>query len=178
MPDRQGPLIDPLAPSDLVRCAEIEQILFAGDSPWPLEGFVAELRANYNTYFAARTEPGALIVGYAGISMLGPAGDHECEVHTIGVDPAFQGFGYGRALLEAMLEVADAAYAPVFLEVRTDNDPAITLYRRYGFETAGVRKNYYQPSGADAYTMVRPARVREEASGREQAKPLEGPANS
>ena len=31
------------------------------------------------------------------------------------------------------------------------------MYRRNGFEEVGVRKRYYQPSGADAYTMRRPA---------------------
>jgi ribosomal-protein-alanine N-acetyltransferase len=43
----------------------------------------------------------------------------------------------------------------VFLEVRTDNEPAITLYRGLGFVTVGVRKRYYRASGADAYTMRR-----------------------
>src|SRR5262249_23725562 len=38
----------------------------------------------------------------------------------------------------------------VFLEVRTDNDRAQRLYRRYGFVGIGVRRGYYQPSGAGA----------------------------
>lgn len=154
-------MIDALTPGDLARCAEIEAELFATDSPWPLAGFVAELRAPYNTYVAVRDETGGTVRGYAGISVLGRPGDHECEVHTIGVEPGRQGRGYGRALLDALLEVADRAHAPVFLEVRTDNDPAIALYRRNGFEIAGTRRNYYQPSGADAYTMVRGARAAE-----------------
>ncbi|ALG84172.1 ribosomal protein S18-alanine N-acetyltransferase [Gordonia phthalatica] len=161
MTDRAAPVIDALVPDDLVRCAEIEAELFAGDSPWPLSGFVSELRAPYNTYFAARLALGGPVIGYAGISVLGRPGEHECEVHTIAVEPGHQGSGHGRALLEAMLEVADRVHAPVFLEVRTDNDPAIALYERNGFEIAGTRRNYYQPSGADAYTMVRAARTTE-----------------
>jgi len=47
--------------------------------------------------------------------------------------------------------------APAYLEVRTDNTAAIALYQAHGFERLGLRKNYYQPSGADAYTMVRPS---------------------
>ncbi|MGO3325960.1 ribosomal protein S18-alanine N-acetyltransferase [Gordonia sp. (in: high G+C Gram-positive bacteria)] len=152
MPDSR---ISALTPSDLPRCAELEAQMFAGDSPWPLAGFVAELRADHNQYFAARTGAGTL-VGYAGVSVLGPAGDRECEVHTIAVDPEYQGHGYGRALLAALLGVADQEDAAVFLEVRTDNGPAIALYERNGFAVAGTRRNYYQPSGADAYTMVRP----------------------
>jgi ribosomal-protein-alanine N-acetyltransferase len=150
-------LVDALTPRDLPRCAELEAELFPGDSPWPLQAFVSELAAGHNRYFALRETRGGPVRGYAGISVLGPAGGHECEVHTIAVDPAYQGRGGGRALLAALLGVADAADAPVFLEVRTDNDPAVALYRSCGFEVAGMRRNYYQPSGADAFTMVRPA---------------------
>ena len=156
-------IIDALTPADLPRCAELEAQIFAGDSPWPLAGFVAELRADHNRYFALREQPDGPVVGYAGLSVLGPAGAHECEVHTIAVDPALRGRGGGRALLTAMLDVADGLevaehqVTPVFLEVRTDNVPAIALYQAAGFGIAGLRRNYYQPSGADAYTMVRPA---------------------
>ena len=68
-----------------------------------------------------------------------------------------RGRGLGRELLEALLAAADAAPGPVFLEVRTDNEPAIGMYSAHGFETIGVRKRYYRQSGADAYTMCRPA---------------------
>lgn len=149
-------IVDALTPRDLPRCAELEAELFVGDSPWPLAGFVSELAASYNHYFALRDTAGGEVTGYAGISVLGPAGGHECEIHTIAVAPDYQGRRGGRALLDAMLQVADAAAAPVFLEVRTDNEPAIALYVSRGFERVGVRRNYYQPSGADAYTMVRP----------------------
>jgi len=54
------------------------------------------------------------------------------------------------------LPAADAQDAPIFLEVRTDNEPAMALYHSYGFVTIGVRRGYYMPSGADACTMLRP----------------------
>ena len=75
---------------------------------------------------------------------------------TIGVDPEFQGLGIGRELLAALLEFAGGG--AVFLEVRTDNAPAIALYESVGFVTMGVRKRYYRVSGADAYTMRRDPR--------------------
>ena len=57
-----------------------------------------------------------------------------------------------------MLAIADELSRPVLLEVRTDNAAAITLYQAHGFVRLGLRKRYYQPSDADAYTMGRPRR--------------------
>ena len=148
-------MIGPLVARDSARCARIEALLFEGDSPWPAEAFRSEILAPHNHYFAVRD--GETLIGYAGISVLGLDGDLECEIHTIAVDPEFQGRGHGRALLATLLEIADSRKAPVFLEVRTDNETAINLYRRNGFDEIGVRRGYYQPSGADAYTMRRPA---------------------
>ncbi|MFT3714590.1 MAG: ribosomal protein S18-alanine N-acetyltransferase [Gordonia sp. (in: high G+C Gram-positive bacteria)] len=157
MTDQAGFVVDDLALADLPRCAELEAHLFAGESPWPLEGFVSELAAPHNRYFALRdSSGGGELAGYAGISLLGPPGEHECEIHTIAVAPEHRGRGGGRILLDRLLEVADAQAAPVFLEVRTDNTVALTLYGSVGFTVAGVRRNYYQPSGADAYVMARP----------------------
>ena len=96
------------------------------------------------------------MLGYAGLAMLGPRDDPEFEIHTIGVDPEQQGRGLGRALMDQMMHTADLMDGPVYLEVRVDNEPAIALYKRFEFFTAGVRKNYYQASGMDAYTMTRP----------------------
>lgn len=162
-------IIDGLTYADIPRCAALEKQMFAEDSPWPPKAFRAELNAPYNTYFAARAEPGGEVIGYAGISTLGGPGEYECEIHTIAVAPDHRGAGLGRALLTAMLDVADACDAPVYLEVRTDNEAAITMYSRHGFTTSGIRRHYYQPSGADAFTMMRPP-----ASGRQFDE--EGPA--
>jgi ribosomal-protein-alanine N-acetyltransferase len=84
-------------------------------------------------------------------------------VHTIGVDPAWQGRGMGRMLVGALLGVADEFGAPLYVEVRTDNDAAIALYHEHGFVRIGLRRRYYQPSGADAYTMARAAHAGERA---------------
>ena len=39
------------------------------------------------------------------------------------------------------------------LEVAANNDPAQTLYRRFGFAPVGVRPNYYPVTGQDALVM-------------------------
>jgi ribosomal-protein-alanine N-acetyltransferase len=145
--------IDALTPADADRCAQLEARLFDGDDPWPKEAFVREIASKHNRYVAARTPD--LLVGYAGISRLGRTPPFEYEVHTIGVDPAYQGRGIGRRLLDALLDFA--AGSVVYLEVRTDNAPAIALYRSAGFTEVGLRRRYYRVSGADAYTMRREA---------------------
>ncbi len=143
-----------LTPADAERCAELEAQLFDGDDPWPAVAFNRELASKHNHYVAARVA--GTLVGYAGISRLGRTPPFEYEVHTIGVDPAYQGRGIGRRLLDELLDFAGGG--AVYLEVRTDNDAAIALYRSAGFAQIGLRRRYYRVSGADAYTMRREAR--------------------
>jgi ribosomal-protein-alanine N-acetyltransferase len=149
--------IGALREADAARCAELERLLFPEDDPWSERAFRDELAAGH-PYLAARD--GELLVGYAGLGFVAGPPHAEAEIHTIGVDPAHQRRGIGRALLRALLAVADELGATVFLEVRTDNDAARTLYEAEGFTVVGLRKRYYRPSGADAHTMRRePRRV-------------------
>ncbi len=165
-------VIDALRESDAPRCAALEQLLFPGDDPWSAAAFREELAAGH-AYLAARSLGGArgvtarslggapedaLLVGYGGLAVVAPSPRAEAEVHTIGVDPAFQGRGIGRALVRGLLAVADALHAAVYLEVRTDNDAARALYESEGFAVVGLRRGYYRPSGADAHTMRRESR--------------------
>lgn len=147
--------LKPLRRKDSERCAEIERELFAGDDPWRAWAFEQELRAGH---FYLGAYDGDELVGYAGLAINGRPPHHEAEVHTIGVTKSWQHKGIGRAMLVELLRRADEESAPVYLEVRTDNDHAIALYEQYGFSRLGIRRRYYQPSGADAYTMAREAR--------------------
>ena len=163
-----------LTVGDAAACAEIEAVLFDGDDPWPVQAFVAELSQRYNYYVGAFTAvaddsgssreandsnesrpSGEVLAAYADVTRLGTPGAFEYEIHTIGVAPRFQRRGLGRQLMDALIAVVSEDPGPIFLEVRTDNEPAIALYREYGFDVAGLRKNYYPESGADAFTMVR-----------------------
>lgn len=143
-----------LAPGDAERCAELEAQLFDGDDPWPAAAFLRELAAEHIHYVAARADD--KLIGYAGIARLGRKPPYEYEIHTIGVDPAYQGQGIGREILNRLLIFA--ADDAVYLEVRTDNAAAIAMYESAGFVKLGLRRRYYRVSGADAYTMQRPAK--------------------
>lgn len=110
--------------------------------------FWAELAAGHR-YRVVRA-PAGQVLGYAGLA----TGPEMAEVHTIAVAPQSRRRGIGQRLLSDMLGAAQGL--PVVLEVRHDNAPAIALYRAHGFEQVGVRRGYYHPSGADAYTMIRP----------------------
>ncbi|MCB2108546.1 MAG: ribosomal protein S18-alanine N-acetyltransferase [Rhodobacteraceae bacterium] len=83
----------------------------------------------------------------------------EAEILTVAVDPERRRGGIGRALLiHAFAELDKNGVARCFLEVAQDNDAALGLYRRLGFEVTGKRANYYaNPSQGrvDAVTMTR-----------------------
>ena len=106
----------------------------------------------HNHYVAARVD--GELVGYAGISRLGRKPPYEYEIHTIGVDPALPGPGHRPHAARPVCSTSPTGET-VFLEVRTDNAAAISLYESVGFTMVGVRKRYYRVSGADAYTMRR-----------------------
>lgn len=152
---RQPFTLGPLRRQDIRDCVRLERRLFPGDSPWNAWAFESELDSD--AYYLGAYLDNGDVVGYGGLAFAGPPGDQESSVHTIGVDPDYQGNGIGKALLRALLVRADELKTPVFLEVRTDNDVAIALYEKHGFGRLGLRKRYYRPSGADAYTMMRPA---------------------
>jgi ribosomal protein S18 acetylase RimI-like enzyme len=65
--------------------------------------------------------------------------DDQTPELTIAVVPSCRGKGYGKELLEALLEKARAeSYAAVSLSVEPDN-PALHLYERHGFARVGER---------------------------------------
>lgn len=90
------------------------------------------------------------IVGYAGVDHGGDAAD----VMTIATTPKVRGTGLGRELLSRLTAAATAGGASaLLLEVRADNEPAIRLYEKAGFDRLNVRRRYYQPGDVDAIIM-------------------------
>ncbi|HMM28795.1 MAG: GNAT family N-acetyltransferase [Chloroflexota bacterium] len=75
------------------------------------------------------------------------------------VHDSYQGQGIGAALLEAAVTLAERWLAITRLEltVYTDNEPALALYRKFGFEIEGTLRDYAFRDGryVDAYLMAR-----------------------
>lgn len=71
----------------------------------------------------------------------------------------WQGKGAGTALMQAAIELADnwLNLIRLELEVYTDNEPAIRLYKRFGFVIEGTLRCFAFRGGhyVDAYLMAR-----------------------
>jgi [ribosomal protein S18]-alanine N-acetyltransferase len=80
----------------------------------------------------------------------------EAHITLLGIHPQYQRQGLGQMLLCALLDKARSiGMARATLEVRASNDGAIHLYEKYGFQTVGRRKKYYQDTGEDGVIMWR-----------------------
>lgn len=133
---------------DIPAVDSLEHSLFPND-PWSVEQWWRELATLHNHYWVV--EEDSKIVGYAGLSVQAP----DSDIQTIAIDPQSQGRGLGARLLAEMLKRArELGVRSIFLEVRTDNAPAIALYNKAGFERISERCNYY-PDGSSATIMRR-----------------------
>jgi ribosomal-protein-alanine N-acetyltransferase len=134
---------------DIPAVHDIEADLFPDDA-WSAEQFWQELSQPTRRYLVARGDDG--IVGYAGAFVMAP----DSDLQTIGVRADQQGHGVASELLDELLDEAARCRAThMLLEVRADNDRAVTLYERFGFARISLRRRYY-PDGSDALIMRRP----------------------
>ena len=78
----------------------------------------------------------------------------EAEILNLGVAPARQQKGIGRALVQAMLvRLRQVGVTTVFLEVRESNAVARRLYGDLGFAHVGRRRDYYRRPVEDAVVL-------------------------
>lgn len=150
-----GVSLRPMRPSDLDVVRGIEREVYRRG--WSRSVFRAELaRADTRDYLVATVPRGWLrreVVGYGGVMTV--AG--EAHITTLVVAPDLRRRGIAAVLLEALLERAVARGATAAtLEVRTSNEAARRLYRRFGFAPVGVRREYYPdgPSGTSEDALI------------------------
>ena len=110
--------------------------------PWTRGIFLECLASHYHSWVMSLLDDSGeeKIIGHCVISSA--AG--EAHLLNVCVCRDFQGEGFGRQLVEYMIEVIRGLNASVvFLEVRPSNHVAIELYESLGFNEIGIRKNYY-----------------------------------
>jgi ribosomal-protein-alanine N-acetyltransferase len=123
--------IRPMMEIDLPEVAAIEQGSYA--FPWSENIFRDCLRVGYT---CRALDLAGQIIGYGVMSL----GAGEAHILNVCVRDEFRSLGFGRRLLEHLLERAAAA----------SNLAAIRLYQRLGFEQIGIRRGYYQaPDGRE-----------------------------
>ena len=119
------------------------------DNVWSYNVLKQELENENTTYIIAKEKEE--VVGFAGISVC----IDEATLNNIVVKKTCRGRGIGGELLESLIDICSDLNLKTFtLEVNTTNEPAIRLYKKFGFKNLGVRKKYYNNT-QDAYIMTK-----------------------
>lgn len=116
--------------------------------PWSLEALREMFHTEGYCSFLAKEEEE--IIGYVGMKMV----LDEADITNVAVSPSHRKKGIAGKLLGQLLrEANEQKLHSIYLEVRTSNVAAITLYEHAGFKTTGLRKNYYDRPQEDALLM-------------------------
>lgn len=126
---------------------EIKEILVSDfDDFWTYSILKDELNCSSSHYIVAKLNNE--IVGFCGIKIVLDSAD----IMNIVVKKDFRNLGIGTALLNEIITLClSLNLSSITLEVRKDNEYAISLYKNFDFETLGVRKKYY--NGIDGFIM-------------------------
>lgn len=140
--------------ADLLDVFRIEKEVF--EQPWPYSAFERLVGSPgfLVSESAAGTEGMSPITGYVVADTIPNHGRPLGHIKDLAVRPEHRGKGIGETLLERGLAVLSAKGArSVKLEVRENNDAAINLYEKYGFEYLRTLPRYYT-DGENAYVFV------------------------
>jgi len=156
---RHGSLDDWEALSQLL--AEPEAVHFLSCLPYPNLESLRDRLTQPNSH-------GCLLVACCHQTLVGivifslstdPRRRHAAMVQTLWVSSAWRGKGVGSRLLQAVLEISDrwCNIHRLELHVFSDNQPAISLYKKFGFEKEGTLRAYVFRDGnyADVDVMAR-----------------------
>ena len=144
--------------------AEPEGWLISANGEWRSVGderrYLKALRRYPNAaVFVAERSDGTIIGRLSLARDAHPASAHVADLGLMVAKNA-RGRGVGRGLLEAAVDWArGAAIRKLELHVFPWNEPAILLYKRFGFEQEGYRKAHYRRAGEDVDAMLMAYRV-------------------
>lgn len=127
--------------SDIDEAVDLEQRVYA--QAWSPQVFRDELAQSTRRYIVA--EVGGTLVGYGGLMVVGD----EAHITTVVVDPDRRQERLGTRLLLVLVDSAlEWGASSLTLEVRSSNQAAQALYRRFGMAPVGLRKRYYRDEDA------------------------------
>jgi ribosomal-protein-alanine N-acetyltransferase len=108
------------------------------------------------------------LIGY----FIAMAGVDEMHLLNISVAPTMQGHGHGRSMLGALqASCRQLGAALLWLEVRTSNQRARSLYRCLGFTEIGTRRAYYPAAGGAREDAIVMSLATAPAAGSESGEP-------
>jgi ribosomal-protein-alanine N-acetyltransferase len=139
---------------DLEAVLEIEAMSFT--NPWTREMYLREMdnpRVSHIYLMRVENADGAAVAGFCSFWLV----FDELHINNLAIHPLYRRRGIGTALLQhAMRTAAQLGARRATLEVRQSNEEARRIYERLGFETAGIRRNYYAHPTEDALILWRP----------------------
>ena len=131
---------------DIAQVVAIEEESFS--LPWTVKGFEESLELKYSRFYVVVMDDE--VVGYIGTYFIGD----EVDITNIAVSQKYRRKGMADKLIEAVLVYSeDIKAVAINLEVRPSNVPARCLYKKYGFEELGIRKNFYTKPVEDGIIM-------------------------
>lgn len=121
----------------VAQIAELEKRCF--NDPWSENSIASELNNRLSCWLVALE--GDVVIGYVGSqTVLG-----ETDMMNIAVHPDYRNQGVAKNLIQTLMDTLSGQGShSLMLEVRQSNEPARNLYASLGFETVGIRKNYYR----------------------------------
>lgn len=131
---------------DIGAVAELERQCFS--EPWSEKSLKESLESK--SYYFLVAEEADKVVGYMGIAVI----LEEADVTNIAVSFNYRHRGIAEALMHRMFQdCKEKGIQAMTLEVRVSNEPALQLYKKMGFCSVGIRKNFYQKPVEDAVIM-------------------------
>lgn len=143
----------PMNLDDLDQVVEIDRASFP--SPWPKDAFLYEIKRQRNAicWVAEIHEPDGK-EGLVASIVIWLIMD-EAHIGTLAVKPGYRRQRIAQKLLaNSLMEAYQRGAQRVMLEVRESNQGAQNLYRKFGFEAVGLRREYYKDTHEDAILMT------------------------
>lgn len=145
--DRQRLTVVPLSAKYIEQAHQLELECFS--TPWSYDGLLEELSNPLAVFRVALAD--GVVVGYAGMHHILDEG----YITNVAVRETLRRQGIGTRLVESLLEYGKQHEMTfISLEVRVSNAGAIAMYRALGFESVGVRPDFYTGPTEDALIMT------------------------